>query len=54
MLFTKNNNNNSSVYANTGTFDNLLLNGNIINDPLSTLINTISGNVSTISGILKI
>ena len=60
MLSTKNYNNNSSVYANNATFDNLLINGVITNDSLTTNINTISSNnnninssIITISGSLN-
>ena len=53
MLSTKNYNNNSSVYANTGTFDNITINSSITNDTLTNSINTISGNINTISGSLN-
>ena len=49
MLSIKNYYNNSSIYANTGTFNNLLINGVLTNDSLTNPINTISGNVNTIS-----
>ena len=48
MLSTKTYNNNSSIFANTGTFDNFLINGVITNDSLTTSINTISSNINTI------
>ena len=60
MLSTKNKNNNSSVFANTATFDNVSINGGITNasltsslNKISRTINTISGKISTISGGLN-
>ena len=53
MLSTKNYNNNSSIYANTATFDNISINAVITNDSLTTSINTISSNINTISGSLN-
>ena len=49
MISTKNYNNNSSIYVNTRTFDNILINGVIKNYSLTTNINTISSNINTIS-----
>ena len=48
MISTKNYNNNSPIYANTGTFDNISINGSIVNDSLTTAISTISGNFNNI------
>ena len=50
MLSTKKYNNNSLVYANTATFDNVSINESITNDSLTTNIYTISGNINTING----
>ena len=50
MLSTKNYNKNCSIYAKTGTFDNLLINGVLTNDSLKSSINTISSKINTISG----
>ena len=50
MLSTKNNTNNSSVFANSVTFDNVLINGGITNASLTSSLNKISGNINTISG----
>ena len=48
MLSTKVYNNNSLIYAMTATFDNLLINGVLTNDSLTSSINTISSNINTI------
>ena len=49
MLSTKNNSNNSSVFVNTATFDNVWINGGITNTSLTSLLNTTSGNIITVS-----
>ena len=49
MLSTKNYNNNSYIYANTGTFDKNSINGVITNDLLTTSNNTIPGNINSIN-----
>ena len=60
MISTKNNNDNSLVFANTPTFDNLSINEVKTNTSLTISLNTIfgnintsSGNINTISGILN-
>ena len=53
MLSTKIYNNNSSLYANSATFDNISINGVITNNSLTTNINTISENINTIRGSLN-
>ena len=49
MLSTKKYYNNSLIYANTGTFNNISINGVITNNSLTKTINTISSNINTIS-----
>ena len=49
MLSTKNYNNNSSIFANTSTFDNISINEVRTNDSLTTSSNTISSNINTSS-----
>ena len=53
MLSTKNNNNNSSIYANNGTFDNVSINGNITNTSLTSSLNTISSSINNINSSIN-
>ena len=53
MLSTKNNNNNSSIYANTATFDNVSINGSITNASLTSSLNTISSSINNINSSIN-
>ena len=48
MLSTKNYYYYSSIYANTATFDNVSIHGDITNASITTSINTINTNIKTI------
>ena len=54
MLSTKNNNNNSSLSANTITCDTITINNDIINTNLNNSINTISGTVNNLSSQITV
>ena len=54
MLSTKNNNNNSSVYANTITCDSLTVNNDIINTNLNNSISTINSTVNNLTSKISV